>query len=264
VLLVNFLQVGLVVSAHPLNPDINRLNPIKGFQRIFSMRALVDLVKNLLKLIVVAVVAGSVIAHAWPNMLTTIAMAPPHAVDLAQSYGLKIAVFCAGLLLILGILDYIYQRYEHEKSIRMSKQEVKDEYKNLEGDPLIKRRIREMGRSIIMRRMMEALKTADAVITNPTHYAVAVLYELDWPAPKIVAKGVDYMALRLIRYAEENNVPIYQQPSLAKALYSLELDQYIPANLFKAVARVLAHLSRFDRKLRRKLRGIRPSTAEAR
>jgi flagellar biosynthetic protein FlhB len=262
-LMVNFMQVGFVISTRPLEPELGRLSPIKGFQRIFSMRGVVELLKNLLKLALVATVAFAVLSSMYSALSTASLMRPDMAIDFAQSIGLKIALFCTVLLLILAILDYVYQRFEHEKSIRMSKQEVKDEYKNMEGDPQIKRRIREMGRRIAMSRMFEALETADAVITNPTHYAVALCYELDWPAPKVVAKGKDYMAQRIIRYAEELALPIYQQPQLARELYKVELDQHIPAALFKAVARVLAHLSKHDSRLRRKLRGVKPSTTKA-
>lgn len=261
ILMVNVIQVGLVFSGQPLVPDLGRMNPVRGFQRIFSMRGMVELVKNLLKIMLVAAVAIAIIHRMYPALLSTLAMGPLTAIDLAQSVGMKIAVFCTALLLILAILDYIYQRYEHEKRIKMTKQEVKEEYKNQEGDPLIKSRIREMGRRIAMSRMFEQLETADAVITNPTHYAVAIAYELDWPAPKVVAKGTDYLAQRIIRYAEELGLPVYQQPELARALYRLELEDYVPANLFKTVARVLAHLARYDARLRRKFRGARPAPA---
>ena len=261
VLLANFLQVGLVFSAQPLNPDLNKINPGKGFSRMFSMHALVDLLKNLLKLAIVAVVAFSILYQSSPGLLGSISMTPEAGVAYAISVAYRIAMYCCALLLVLAILDYLYQKYEFEKSIRMSKQEVKDEYKNMEGDPQIKRRIREMGRRLIMSRMFDQLKTADAVITNPTHYAVAVRYELDWPAPKVVAKGKDYLALRIIRYANEEGIPVYEQPLLARELYKTELDAYVPAALFKTVARVIAYLSRHDERLRRKLRGLKPKTA---
>ena len=262
-LMLNLVQVGLVISAQPLNPDLGRLNPLKGFQRIFSMKGLVELVKNLLKLLLVGMVAYGVISKMVPAIVTGIATPAFSAIDLAQLTGLRIALYCSALLLILAILDYVYQKFEFEKSIRMSKQEIKDEYKNQEGDPMIKRRIREMGRRFMMSRMFEQLETADAVITNPTHFAVAITFELEWPAPKVVAKGADYLALRMIRYAEELGIPVYQQPELARQLYRIELEEFIPGNLFKAVARILAHLSRHDAKLRRKLSGVKPKGAPA-
>jgi flagellar biosynthesis protein FlhB len=263
-LLMNFLQVGMLFSTQPLNPDLGKLNPLKGFQKMFSMRAVVELVKNLLKLGLVGFVAGAIIVRqAAPALLTIIDMTPFNGIDLASAYGLKIVTFSCALLLVLAILDYIYQRFEFEKSIRMSKQEIKDEYKNMEGDPQVKRRIREMGRQIAMSRLMEKVMGADAVITNPTHYAVAIQYELEWPAPQVVAKGADYLAKRIIRVAEEQSIPVYQQPELARALYKVEPGSFVPASLFKAVAKILAHLSRYDDRLKRKLRGIRPSGASA-
>lgn len=259
-LMMNFLQVGVMFTTKPLSPDLGKINPLKGFQRLFSMRSLVELVKNLLKLALVGFVAGSIIVRAAPALLSIIEMTPFSGIDLASAYGLKIVLFSCALLLVLAILDYIYQKFEFEKSIKMSKQEIKDEYKNMEGDPQIKRRIREMGRQIAMSRLMEKVMQSDAVITNPTHYAVAIQYELDWPAPQVVAKGADYLAHRIIRLAEDNHIPVYQQPELARALYKVEPGNYVPATLFKTVAKVLAHLSRYDQRLRSKLRGIKPSS----
>ena len=261
VLAIDIMQVGLMFATQPLSPDLGRINPGKGFSRLFSMRSLVELLKNLLKLVIVGAVGFSILAAAAPGLVSSIAMLPEQAIRLALYTALRISLFTCALLLVLAILDYIYQKLEFEKSIRMSKQEIKEEYRNMEGDPQIKRRIREMGRKIVMSRMFEALKTADAVITNPTHFAIALRYELEWPAPKVVAKGKDYMAQRIIRYAEELELPVYQQPSLARALYEVELDDFVPAALFKAVARVIAHLSRHDARLRRKLRGLKPSGA---
>jgi flagellar biosynthetic protein FlhB len=258
-LLMNHLQIGFLFTTKPLEPKLDKLSPIKGFQRIFSMKSLFELFKNLLKLVLVGATAGTIIAHMWPGIISEILMAPMVAVDFAQSVGLRIALMCTALLFILAILDYLYKKYEHEKSIKMSKQEVKDEYKNMEGDPQIKQKIKEMGRKIAMSRMFEQIEEADAVISNPTHYAVAVAYELDWPAPKVLAKGTDYIALRIIRYAEEHDVPVYQQPELARALIKVELDDFIPANLFKAVAKVLAYLARYDSRLKRKLSGVKPA-----
>ena len=252
-LFASFMQVGLVFSSEPLNPQLGKLNPLKGFQRIFSMKALVDFLKNILKLAAVGFVGFSVLYAAYPGIIVSLDRQAWDSVAVATAIGFKIGMFCCGILLVIAILDFMYQKFEHEKSIKMSKQEVKEEYKNMEGNPQIKRRIREMGRQYAMSSTQEQVKKADAVITNPTHYAVAVCYETDWPAPKVVAKGVDYSALRIIRYAEDMEIPVYQQPELARALYTVEVEQFVPQNLFRAVARVLAHLARYDGKLRRKL-----------
>lgn len=261
VLAVNFLQVGFHFSTQSLNPDLSRLDPIKGFTRMFSMRAVIELFKSLFKIVIVGAVAWGILAQTAPMLLSTIAMAPLSGIQYTHEVAFRVGFDCCALLLVLAILDYMYQRFEFEKSIRMSKQEIKDEFKNQEGDPLIKRRIREMGRKIAMSRMFEQLRDADAVIINPTHFAVALRYELDWPAPRVLAKGQDYTALRIIRYAEEQGIPVYQQPQLARALYKVELGEFVPATLFKAVAKILAQLSRHDSRLRAKLRGAQPASA---
>jgi flagellar biosynthetic protein FlhB len=216
-----------------------------------------ELGKGLLKLLLVGSVSWVILQRSAPALMAAMGMPAEAGVALALNTALRMALYAAALLLVLALLDYIYQRFEFEKSIRMTKQEIREEFKNQEGDPQIKRRIRDMGRKLVMNRMLQNLQTADAVITNPTHYAVALRYELDWPAPKVVAKGKDYSALRLIRAAEELGLPVYQQPELARALFKVEEEQYVPGTLFRTVAQVLAHLAKHDAALRRKLRGVR-------
>jgi flagellar biosynthetic protein FlhB len=227
------------------------------------MRGAFELGKGLLKIVLVGSVSWVILQHSAPGLINSLEMLPETGMALALNTALRLSLYAAALLLVLALLDYIYQRFEFEKSIRMTKQEVREEFKNQEGDPQIKRRIRDMGRRLVMNRMLQNLKTADAVITNPTHFAVALRYELDWPAPKVVAKGQDYSALRLIRAAEELGLPVYQQPELARALYKVDVEQFVPAALFRTVAQVLAHLARHDAALKRKLRGVRRGAAPA-
>lgn len=256
-IVANLLQVGLKFSTQPLSPNFGKLDPIKGFGRLFGMRGLVELGKGLLKLALIGMVAFSVLGAALSKVIVSIDMDPVTALAFGVATGLKIGLFCSALLLILALLDYMYQRFEFEKSIRMSKEDIRMEYKSQEGDPMVKRRLREMGRKIAMSRMFDAIKEADAVIVNPTHYAVALQYEMDWPAPKLIAKGKDYTALRIIRYAESLGIPVYQQPELARALFPSRLDDYIPAALFATVAKILAQLAKSDERLKRKLQGLR-------
>jgi flagellar biosynthetic protein FlhB len=257
VLIANWLQVGFMFTSKPLEPDFSKLDPLKGFQRMFSGRGVFELAKGLLKIVLVGSVAWAILQRAAPGIMATMLMLPADAMHYVLSIALRLALTTAALLLVLALLDYVYQRFEFEKSIRMSKQEIREEFKNQDGDPQVKRRIKELGRRIVMNRMMQNLQTADAVITNPTHYAVALRYELDWPAPKVVAKGKDYSALRLIKAARELGLPVHQQPELARALFKTELDQFVPGALFRTVAQVLAHIARSDDALRRKLRGVR-------
>lgn len=247
------MQAGIVFSSHPLKPDLSRLDPIRGLKRIFSMRGLFELAKGLLKLAIVGTMVYAILkgeAYAFPRFLDT---------DVSSSFmysfalAVRIGVWTSAVLLILAILDYLYQHYEHEKSLMMTKQEVKDEFKTMEGDPLIRRHIRERGRQIAMARMMQEAAKADVLITNPEHYAVAVVYEIGMTAPRVVAKGKGFVALRLREIAKENGVSIVEDPPLARALYKVELGGEIPIEHFRAVAQILAFLARQDERLRRRI-----------
>ncbi len=247
------MQAGIVFSAHPLKPDLSRLDPVRGLKRIFSMRGLFELFKGLLKIVIVGAVVWAILrgeAYDFPRFLNT---------DITSSFmysfalAVKIGVWTSAVLLILAILDYLYQHYEHEKSLMMTKQEVKDEFKTMEGDPLIRRHIRERGRQIAMARMMQEAAKADVLITNPEHYAVAVVYEIGMAAPRVVAKGKGFVALRLREIAKDNGISIIEDPPLARALYRVELGAEIPIEHFRAVAQILAFLARQDERLRRRI-----------
>lgn len=243
-LTINYWQVGFLFTGDTLLPKLSRLNPIEGFKRMFSLRTLAELLKSALKVIVVAVIAYQeymAVTRSLPRLLD---------LDVAQGaafignsiYNLSIRIG-AGLL-ILAILDYIYQWWEYEKSLRMSKQEIKDEYKQMEGDPQIRSKIKEKQRQMGLRRMMQQVPSADVVVTNPTHYAIAIKYEpLLNDAPVVIAKGVERIALKIKEIALKSNVAVVENPPLAQVLYnSTEVGQSIPADLFHAVAEVLAYV----------------------
>jgi flagellar biosynthetic protein FlhB len=238
-LLSSMAQVGLVFSSDPITPKLDRINPINGFKRLFSLRAAFDTLKNLLKILAVAVIVVMILRAEAPVLLMLSGMTPEAAFAAVFRIALKIGFVSSAVLLILALLDYAYQRFEFEKGVRMSKREVKDEMKEQEGDPLIKRRLREFGRAIAFRRMMQRVK------------------EAEFAAPRIIAKGKDYMAERIRREAMKHGIPLYEDRYLAQALYRLEVDDIIPPALFQAVAQVLAFLTRVDEKLRRKLSSLR-------
>lgn len=240
----NLLQIGVLFTAHPLKMDPKRLNPVEGFKRIFSMRALVEFAKSLLKFVVIALAVGWVV---WSEREQLLLLAQWPLGDTLRYVGfmvLKMGLTAGTLLLVLAVLDYFYQRYDHEKKLRMSKQEVKDELKRTEGDPLVRSRIKERQRSLAMRRMMQEVPRADVVITNPTHYAVALKYEMaTMPSPQVVAKGRGFVALRIREIAQEHQVVIVENPPLARLLYaSTEVGDWIPPEMFQAVAEVLAYV----------------------
>jgi flagellar biosynthetic protein FlhB len=250
-ILGNFVQIGFLVSGEPLKMKLSKLNPIEGFKRIFSMRALIEFLKSLLKVVVIGAICSMTLWREKENILS-LSRLPleqifTYTARLVVILGLQIGAF----LVFIAVLDYLYQRYDHEKNLRMSKQEVKDEFKKMEGDPLIKSRIREKQRSIAMRRMMQEIPNADVVITNPTHYAVALRYEAkEMEAPKVIAKGKDYVALKIREKAKEHGVVIMENKPLARALYEqTEIGDTIPAELFQAVAEVLAYVYRIKKKV---------------
>lgn len=245
-LLANYLQVGMLFTGQPLAPRFDRLNPVEGFKRIFSRRSAVELIKAVIKVGAVGYVAFNTVRSnltIFPRLLDmSIEQSVKTVGELSSAIVLRIGI----LLLFLAVIDYAYQYWEYERSIRMTKQELKEEYRQYEGDPHIKAKIRQLQRQISLHRMMQELPKADVVITNPVHYAVALKYvPSKMKAPVVVAKGVDNLALRIKKIAEEYNITIYEDPPLAQALYrSVEIGQMIPPELYEAVARVLAFVYR--------------------
>lgn len=245
-LVANYVQVGFLFTGEPLKMKLERLDPIKGFKRIVSLRALVELAKSLLKIVIVTTVVFVVLWGEKDKLLLLSQYSLLQMISFVGSLTLKLGIYVAILLVILAIFDYIYQRYEHNKSLRMSKQDIKDEYKTTEGDPLIKRRIRERQQQMAMRRMMQEVPSADVVITNPTHFSIAIKYESgQMSAPVVIAKGQDYVAMRIREVATAHGIMLIENKPLARALYErVEIGQAIPEDLFKAVAEVLAYVYR--------------------
>ncbi|WP_299442319.1 flagellar biosynthesis protein FlhB [uncultured Rhodospira sp.] len=239
-------QVGLLITTKPLTPKLDKISPLKGFKRIFSIKQLLETVKGLFKLGVVAALAYVV--------LRPVITSPQRFVDqdiLASLNDLHEALIALliGVLLfmvVVALIDLVYTRYKHTEDLRMTKQEVKDEHKTTEGDPQVKARIRSLRAERARQRMMQAVPEADVVVTNPTHYAVALKYDMEtMAAPRLVAKGQDHLALRIRDVAEEHEVPLVENPPLARALYAtVDLDQEIPPEHYQAVAEVIGYVMR--------------------
>ncbi|MBA1277373.1 flagellar biosynthesis protein FlhB [Stutzerimonas stutzeri] len=235
---------GWLFSGKAMAPKFSRMNPGPGLKRMFSTKALVELLKALGKFLVVLLVALAVL-NAYQDDLLSIAKQP---LDLAIMHSAEVVGWCAlwmacGLILIAAV-DVPFQLWDNKQKLMMTKQEVRDEYKDSEGKPEVKSRIRQLQRDAAQRRMMQAVPEADVVITNPTHFAVALKYDGDkGGAPMLVAKGGDFMALKIREIANEHQVTVLESPALARAVYySTELDQEIPAGLYLAVAQVLAYV----------------------
>lgn len=249
-LTANLLQVRFLFSTEPLKFDLKKIDPIKGAKRIFSIRALVEFLKSMLKIVSVGAVTFSVIWIHKDEMLMTAFLDAEGALAFFARVTIIMGFSAIILLIFLAVLDYMYQKYDFEKNIRMSKQDIKDEYKNVEGDPLIKSKIKEKQRQIATRRMMSEIPNADVIITNPTHYAVAIKYdESKADAPYVLAKGTDHLAQRLKQIAKEHDIHMVENRTLARALYAeVEIGDIIPEAYFQPVAEILAYVYRMEKK----------------
>ena len=248
----SLMQHGLVWAAESLKPDLGKLSLIKGFKRQFSLKALVEFAKGLGKLVIVAVVVASVILPDFDNILLLVHEEVTLIPAALRELSLKLLAGVLAVLAAVAGLDLIYQRYEFTKQQRMSRRDIKDEHKQTEGDPMVKARLRSIRMEKARRRMMAAVPKADVVITNPTHYAVALKYdEVEMDAPVVVAKGVDIVAERIREVAREHNVPIVQNPPLARTLFTVDLDHMIPLDVYKAAAEVISYVWRLKGHRRR-------------
>jgi flagellar biosynthesis protein FlhB len=243
-LLGRFMQSGFLLSFEVIAPKWSKLSPLQGIKRIFSMRSLVEMIKSILKLIIVGTVAFLAV---YPQ-LSHVQQLPDSSVIAMMLFMGKLAIHMViGIVIamfFIAVLDYLYQRYQYFKSLRMTKQEVKDEYKQTEGDPVIKRRLRQLRMEKARQRMMANVPKADVVITNPTHFAVALQYDgKSMQAPRVVAKGQDLIALKIREVAEENDVPVVENPPLARALFdSTDIDEEIPIRYYEAVAKIISYV----------------------
>ncbi|MBM09368.1 MAG: flagellar biosynthesis protein FlhB, partial [Magnetovibrio sp.] len=242
----NLGQFGFLFSTKKIKPEISKISVFKGVKRMFSMRSTVEFLKGLVKLCVVTLVSLGMALPLLGDVELIAQIALPHTIDRIHLLAIALVTGTVGVMTVLAFLDFIYQKKTHMKQMRMTKQEVKDEQKQQEGDPQIKARIRKVRAERHQQRMMQAVPEADVVITNPTHFAVALKYKLgEMDAPICIAKGLDHLALRIRGVAEEHDVPIVENPPLARALYdTVELDQEIPPEHFTAVAEIIGYIMR--------------------
>ncbi|HVO65615.1 MAG TPA: flagellar biosynthesis protein FlhB [Syntrophales bacterium] len=243
-ILANFIQVGFVFSAEALEPKFSKIDPVKGFQRLFSLKSFAELTKSIVKLCIVSYVAYVTVKGEIDVLPSLMDRSIGDIMVYMGEISFKIILRTSWVLIVLAVLDYVYQRWEYEKGLRMSRQEIKDEYKQTEGDPLMKARIRRIQREMARKRMMAKVPKADVVITNPDHIAVALEYDqLKMFAPVVVAKGVGFVAEKIKEIARQNNVPIVENKPLAQVLNKMvKVDEVIPENLYKAVAEILAYV----------------------
>lgn len=245
----SYLQFGLLWSPSHIMPSLDKISPLSGFGRIFSIRSVVEFLKSLLKIIIVGAVAGSLLISAFHDVNRLIGLEPIQMLDKIQN--LIIHMLFSVLMVVFGlaIFDVFYQRFQHTRKLRMSRQEIKDEFRNSEGDPIVKGRLRQLRMERARRRMMAAVPQADVVVTNPTHYAVALKYDsATMGAPRVIAKGIDKTAQKIREIAKESEIPVVENPPLARGLHAaVEIDQEIPPEFYKAVAEVISYIMKLRR-----------------
>ena len=247
----NLFQFGLLFTTEPLKFDLKKIDPIKGLKRIVSIKAIVELLKSIMKIAFIGSVTTLIL---WMNIEQVLSLSFKSAWDTLSTIGWltgMMGIAASFVLLFISVLDFFYQRFDYEKNLKMSKQDIKDEHKNSDGDPIIKSRIRQRQREMAMRRMMQEVPTADVVITNPTHFAIALKYDdASMDAPTVVAKGADFVAQKIKLIAKENDVVMVENRELARAMYDqVEIGQKIPDEFFKAIAEVLAYVYRIKQKI---------------
>lgn len=249
-LAVNFLQVGFYFTLDPIMPNFNKINPISGFSRLFSKRVIVELLKSIMKIIIIGYFIYRFIIKEVMDLPRLISSDPSDSLFIVAAMTFELTMQIGVVMLVLAGLDYFYQWWDHNQSIKMSKQEIKEEFKQTEGNPQIKSKIKERQRAMAMRRMMQEVPKADVIITNPTHFAVALKYETGMSAPTVIAKGQDLVAKRIKEIALENRVTIVENKPLARALYAtIEVGDLVPPELYQAVAEVLAYVYRLKKRL---------------
>ncbi len=248
-----FIQHGPMIASEVLKFDFKKLNPWSGLKKLLSPRSLVEMVKNILKLAIIGSVVYVMITPVLQRLEIYPNMPIPELIKDTRYFVLRVMGGVVAILGLIAVLDYLYQRQQFMKSMRMSKEEVKEEMKQSDGDPKIKGRIRQLRMQRARQRMMQAVPNADVIITNPTHFAVALEYKPDsMNAPKVVAKGMDLIAQRIREIAEENKVPLVSNPPLARALHdSAEIDSDIPLAHYQAVAEVISYIFKLKQKARR-------------
>ncbi len=245
----SLLQNGIVVSAEPLKPKLEKLSPISGVKRIFSLKSTVEFIKGLFKITLIGAAAVVLLWPDAPAVIQTVDIELIGVMAILKTLSLKLFAGVAALIVVIALLDILYQRFEHQKQLRMSRKDLQDEYKQTEGDPHVKARLKGLRAERARRRMMADVPKATVVVTNPTHYAVALHYDADrMAAPRAVAKGMDLVARTIREVAEAHDVPVVENPPLARALHAaIDVGDEIPAEHYQAVAEVIGYVMRLKR-----------------
>ncbi|MBQ7776703.1 MAG: flagellar biosynthesis protein FlhB, partial [Lachnospiraceae bacterium] len=244
-------QVKWKIAKKAMEPKLSKMNPISGFKKIFSANSVVELIKSIAKIVIIGYVVYDFMQDKWSYIYLLYDMPLMQAIQLVWDVIVDVGIKISIVYIVLAFVDFGYQKYKFAQDMKMTKQEVKEEYKQQEGDPKVKGKIRQRMQEASRRRMMQQLPTADVVITNPTHYAVAIKYDPDEAdAPIVLAKGADYLAGKIKEVAKENHIEIVENKPLARMLYAnVDVGQAVPPELYQAVAEVLAFVYKLQGKI---------------
>lgn len=247
-----YVQFGLIWSGAQLKPDWSRISPLAGMKRLFSTRSLAEFVKGLLKIICVGLACYYSILPSMSELQHSIMLAPSVLLSDSRSSAITMMLSALSVITAIAVMDFLYQRFQYLQKLRLSRQELKEEFKETEGNPLIKQRLRQLRQERARKRMMAAVPSADVIITNPSHYAIALKYDpAKMSAPELVAKGVDLMAAKIKEIATQHKIPIVENPPLARGIYaSVEIGMEVPPEFYKAVAEIIAFVFRLKRRNR--------------
>jgi len=249
IVIAHFIQTGFLVTLSPLSPDLSKINPINGIKKLFSLNMLFEAIKGILKIIVLGAVLYLVIKKELINLPLLVDMDINSIMEFSLHQINKLLIIAVIVLTIFAFADFAYQGWQHERNIRMTIKEVKDEFKEIEGDPYVQARIRSLQREMARKRMMQEVPKADVVITNPTHFAVALKYETaKMGAPTVIAKGANLIAEKIKEIAQKTGIPVFEDKPLARALFKLNIGQEIPETMYKAVAAILANVYKLKKR----------------
>ena len=254
-IVMNLAQVGFILTAHPIKPDIKKINPIEGFKNIFSKKAIFTFAKNFVKLLVVFYLTYRTLSSSVSRILSAGMIGTEKLFFFLLEFARELTLIIGFVMLAIAATDYVFQRREHRDKLKMSKQEIKDEYKETEGNPQVKSARQQKQREISMNRMMTSIPEADVLITNPTHLAVAIRYDSEKDdAPVVLAKGADYLASRIRELAREHDIPVIENKPLARTIYQKsEVGEAIPIELYQGVAEILALVYRLKKENKGKI-----------
>lgn len=246
-LFASFVQNGIVFAAESIKPKLEKISIVKGFKRLFSLKSFMEFLKGIIKITIIAVVSYIIIKKELNKILNISDDSTLAILQYIMTISFKIAIISASIMLVLSVMDLIYQKYEFIKSMRMTRKELKDEFKDTEGDPHVKARIRRIRMERASQRMMQDVKQADVVIRNPTHFAVALSYKQGMNAPIVLALGQDFLAKQIIEQAKKYNIPEFHRPELARNLFfSANLGEEIPIEYYEAVAEIIKYIIKLD------------------